>query len=278
MAKVTKRTNAKKNVRRSSKRTVVRRGASRIDPAQAAQYAITGVIGLILIVVIGYLFVSGYRTAVASSFFDLKEVQVTGNDRVATDDIRKIATVGASQTGVWRADLSAIRERIEKLPFVKTASVAAMLPSGIRVDVVEAVPVAIVKLAGGNYLIDGEGNILAQAKPGESGVPIVMRGWSEAKTEQAYNENLARLKTYKKITEEWRKNGLINDVSEINLQSTREPVAVISDSGRPIEVAFKTDEPVRSLRSAMDAVSGKGDRVKAVDAQGVAPVLQYLGY
>ena len=77
------------------------------------------------------------------------------------DDIRRIVSAEVEKPGVWNADLANIRTKIEKFPFVKSASVSRMLPAGIRVDIVERIPAAIVHLKTGDFLIDGEGAILS---------------------------------------------------------------------------------------------------------------------
>ncbi len=219
----------------------------------------------------------GYKTAVASEFFTVRKVDVRGVDRSPGDDIRKIVSTNTEKTGVWAADLGALREKIEKLPFVKTASVSMVLPFGIRVNVVERIPMAIVRLRSGDFLVDNEGVILAPVTKPEPTLPFAMIGWDEAKTEKAPAENIQRVKFYKKMLDEWRDLGLADHVKEVNLTDLRDPKAMIVDSGRPISVAVAKENLAKSLKSAIEAVAGKGERVKAVNAVGISPILEYLG-
>ena len=53
------------------------------------------------------------------------------------------------KAGVWNADLADIRAKIEKFPFVKTAAVSMVLPSGIRVNITERIPAAVVHFSPG---------------------------------------------------------------------------------------------------------------------------------
>jgi hypothetical protein len=91
-------------------------------------------------------------------------------------------------------------------------------------------------------------------------------------------DNLARLKLYRKMLDEWKQFDLTSRVKEVNLANPREPVAVIEDSGRSITVTLAKDNLGKSLKTAIEAVSGKGARVKSVDAEGIYPVLQYLEF
>ncbi|MBX3283559.1 MAG: FtsQ-type POTRA domain-containing protein [Acidobacteria bacterium] len=238
------------------------------------------IIGLVfaglLLAGIAFVGLGAYRSAVNSSFFDLKAVKVVGVERSSEEDIRKIVLANSEKSGVWESDIAAIRQKIETLPFVKTASVSLDLPSGIRVEVLERVPVAIVRLDEGDRLVDETGMILAPVTKAEPDLPFAMRGWDRSKSANALDDNLARIKLYRKMIEDWRSFGLAKRVKEVNLSSLREPNAVIEDSGRPINVFLAKDDLAKSLKSALEAVAGKGEKVQAVNAAGVSPVLEYL--
>lgn len=218
----------------------------------------------------------GYQTATASGFFAIKNVDVHGTERTSADDIRRLVASAAEKPGVWNADLSDIRVRIEKFPFVKSAAVSRVLPGGIRVNVVERVPAAVVRVTSGTFLVDSDGVMLAAASPSDKAFPFVLQGWDESKTEKAGPENLARLKIYKKMLDEWSQFDLALRVKEVNIANPREPAAVIEDSGRAISISLSRDNLGKSLKTAIEAISGKGAKIKSVDAEGVYPVINYL--
>lgn len=230
-----------------------------------------------LFIGIGFFGLMGYRTATASEFFAVRKIEVRGVDRASTEDIRRIVTANTEKTGVWQADLPSIREKVEKLPFVRSASVSMVLPAGIRVNVTERVPVAIVRLPTGDVLVDNDCVVLAPAAKPEPSLPFFLRGWDELKTEKAPAENLMRLKMYRKMLDEANDLGIANRIKEVNLADIRDPMAVITDAGKPILVVLAKDNLGKSLKSAIEAVAGKGDKVKAVNAVGISPILEYLG-
>ncbi|HEV7700017.1 MAG TPA: FtsQ-type POTRA domain-containing protein [Pyrinomonadaceae bacterium] len=236
--------------------------------------AISGVLIAAIAVVIGF----GYRTATASEFFKLRTVDVRGNDRTSADDIKRIVTASAEKSGVWNADLGDIRTKVEKFPFVKAAAVSMQLPASIRVNITERVPAAIVHLTSGDFLVDSEGTILAQAMPNdEKTFPFQLQGWDETKTEKAVTENVSRLKMYKRMVDEWQQFDLSKRVKQVNLANPREPVAVVEDSGRAIQVTLARDNLGKSLKTALEALTGKGAKIRSVDMEGASPVIQYLG-
>lgn len=237
-------------------------------------FAICGVL-LACLVFLGLL---GYRTATASGFFVLKNIDVRGTERTSADDIRRVVAASIEKPGVWNADLADIRAKVEKFPFVKAAAVSLVLPAGIRVNVTERIPTAVVHLKSGDFFVDAEGSVLSSASANDKDFPFVLQGWDEAKTEKAMPDNLARLKVYRKMLDEWKQFDMVSRVKEVNLANLREPIAVVEDSGRAITVALASKDLGKSLRMAIEAVSGKGARVRSVDASGIYPVLQYLDF
>lgn len=231
----------------------------------------------VLLLCIGAVAAVFYQTAAGSPFFKVRNIDIRGNIRTSTEDIRRVVAADTEKTGVWNSDIAAIKAKLEKFPFVRSASLSRELPAGIRVDVTERVPAAIVRLKAGDHLVDTEGMILVPAG-GEKDLPFALIGWDEAKSEKAQNDNLARLKLYAKMVEEWRQFDLASRVKVVDLTNVREPSATIEDSGRAIAVFVAKDNLGKSLRSAIEAVAGKGSKVRSVDAAGIYPVIQYIEF
>lgn len=253
------------------------RSSGEMITAGFGRFGLPLLLSILLIAAIAVLGVTFYGTATNSTFFKVRAVDVRGNERTAADDIRRIVTSESEKTGVWNANLADIRVKIEKFPFVKSASVSRMLPSGIRVDVVERVPEAVVHLKSGDFLVDGEGTILTSAI-GNKEFPFVLYGWDEAKTEKAPTDNLARLKLYKKMLDESKQFDVASRIKVVDLTDVREPAAIVEDSGRDISIYLAKENIGKSLKTAIDAVTGKGARVRSVNAGGVSPVIQYLEF
>ena len=259
-------------------RKIVRARSGSVAAGRLGKIVLPLFISLCIVVVLIILGISGYQTATASPFFGVKTVDVRGTDRTPVEDVRRIVASQVERSGVWNADLSEIRAKIEKFPYVKSAAVSMVLPAGIRVTITERVPQAIVRLSSGDYLIDGEATLLGIAPPGEKSFPFILKGWDETKTEKAASENLVRIKLYKKMIDEWHQFDLDSRVKEVNLADLKEPKAVIEDSGRPISISLAKDNLGKSLKTAVEAVAGKGAKVKSVDAAGIYPVIQYIEY
>jgi len=263
---------AKKHAKAMAPRRKGKKGESKFG-----RYVLPAVLSTVIIGCIGFLVVMGYRTVTASNFFDVKTVDVRGVHRSSGADIQKIVTGQTEKSGAWNADLPDLKMRIEKLPFIKSAAVSRVLPNGIRVNVVERIPVAVARLQGGDFLIDADGEVLATVNKNDQEFPMVIRGWDEAKSEKATKDNLQRIKLFQKMSAEWSQFDLGSRIREIDLSSLSEPKVVVEDSGAQIPISLQKENFGKILKTALEAIAGKGEKIKSVNAAGVYPVIEYVG-
>lgn len=214
-----------------------------------------------------------YESVAASGFFRLRSVNIEGTDRASAADIEKIVTANAERPGVLSADLLAIKQKIENVTFVRTASVSRRLPSSINVTVTERIPIAIVRLNHGDYLADNEGTLLAPATAEEKRIPFAMIGWNEEKSDKAAKENLERLKMYQKMLAEWRDYDLARRVKYVDIADLREPKATLEDSGMPVTIMLGRENFGKQLADGIKAIVGKGSMFEGVDLIGQNMVL-----
>jgi cell division septal protein FtsQ len=181
---------------------------------------------------LGFLSLMGYRTVTASAFFDVKRIEVRGTNRASREEVERIARAYTEKSGVWNADLKAIKGDVEKNNLIKTAVVARVLPDALVVNITERIPRAVVRTDGGDFWADEEAVILGAVGKDEARPPFVLRGWDEAKNERAAKENRERVKIYGKMMIEWQDYELARRVAWVNLADLREPQAVVQDSGK----------------------------------------------
>ncbi len=225
---------------------------------------------LICLTAIGFL---GYQTVTASDFFNVSKIDVRGTERSSAADIRRIVEMQTEKTGVWNADLPGLKEKLEKVQFVRAAAVSRVLPDGIRIQVFEKVPQAIVRTSEGNMLIDSDGSVIAPAKEKEAALPFMMTGWNEQKSEAAGKENVERVKMYQKMLSEWKEFNLSSRVLAVDLSDIREPRAVIEDSGTQVSIALGREKFGEYLKRGINAIVGKGETFEAVNLVGTNMIL-----
>jgi len=260
----TVRVRPKRRVRKKSGETASKRVSDWSFPGRSLP-ALISLIAIAGLVAVGFVL---YTNAAGSGFFDLRSVEIYGVSRAPAEDIEKIVRVNVGRAGVWNTDLQELKQKIEKVPFVKSAAVARRLPAGIVVSISERVPVARVRIGNGDFLVDNDGEILAPAETGDTQFPVLLLGWDPEKSERAAKENSERLKLYQKMLTEWRDYDLATRVKAVDLTSLREPRAVLDDSGFPISIVLGRDNFGRRLSDGIKAIVGKGEIFEAVEFMG----------
>jgi cell division septal protein FtsQ len=212
-----------------------------------AYLPLAGKIGLA--VVIGILIFAGYRAAASASFFQARNVDVSGTSRASTDEIKAIVRHGVAQTGVWRADLDAISKELKTVAWVREAVVSRVLPDGLRVRVTEREPRAIVITSTGKFLwVDDEAFNLGAASPTDQ---IFMRGWNEDGKEAARAENRERVQKFLDMTRDWETKGISRRVSEVNLDDMRDVRVQLTGDDSQIEIQLGKEDFGTRLESAL---------------------------
>ena len=265
-----KRVRTKRAVKRPPRRRISK-GADR--NRVFSQFVLPVAICVSILICLGALGYLGYQNVAASDFFDVKKVDVAGVERASKEGIENVVRMETERTGVWRSDLFELKSKIERLPFVKTASVTRVLPGGLRVQVVERQPAALVTRGGRGYLADADGEILALAERPEDNLPFAMIGWDETKSEKAMKDNTERVKIYQRMVAEWRIANVLSRVQHINLADLREPRAVISDSGTTVSIAVGREGYGENLVKGIKATVGKGNMFEAVNLVGSNMIL-----
>ena len=115
-------------------------------------------ITLVLLVVA--LLVGG-AAASRSPLLDVDRVTVDGGEHTTAEEIRREAAVELGVPLV-SVDVDAVRERVERLPWVDRAAVSRRWPSTVNVQVTERVAAALVPVTGSHAaLVDAEGRVLS---------------------------------------------------------------------------------------------------------------------
>jgi cell division septal protein FtsQ len=217
----------------------------------------------------------GYRVAASASLFQVKRVDVTGTSRTSAEEIGMLTRRAASRTGVWRANLSAISSELERLPEIRRAVVTRVLPDGLRVRIIERVPLAVVRTAGGQFLwVDVDGVALGEMKPSDRVPDFFVRGWDEDEGADARKENADRLQKYVEVAREWAAARLSERISEVNLGDLSNVRAQLAGNDSQIEVRLGGQDLTARLKYGLDLLdetkhTPSGSRITYIDlAQG----------
>lgn len=207
-------------------------------------------VGLVMAII---AIVIGYRAAASASLFQVKTIDISGTSRTSADEISSLTRRAVSKTGVWRADLAAISTELERLPGIRRAVVTRVLPDGLRVRIIERVPVAVVRNAAGHFVwVDEDGVALGEMKPADHMPNFFIRGWGEDDNQDARQENAERVKKYLELTRDWDAAGLSERVSEVSLIDLSDIRAQLAGNDSEIEVRLGAQDPGPRLKLALE--------------------------
>ncbi len=217
----------------------------------------------------------GYRTVTASSFFDVKNIEIRGLHRTPKAEIEKIVSQQSARSGAWNADLKQIKDEVEKIKFVKTAVVSRVLPDGLRVSVNERVYRAIVRLGRTDFWADDDAVLVAPAEQGDANPPFVLRGWDETKSEKATKDNQERVKMYLRMLSDWQEFDLSKRVSAVNLADLQAPQAIVPDSGEMVTIYLPKDNFEKRLQKGLEIIVGRGREIESVNLNNQKEILGF---
>lgn len=249
--KLTQRPSARRNDKSQDKRGAAQRAKSKRGSWQRALAWSPTVAKVLIAVCAGLVLFKGYRAAASSTFFDVRSVDVSGVSQASEDQIKQIVRRGAS-AGAWKADLKALSAEIERQPWVRTAVVTRVLPSGLRVRISERVPRVVVHNAAGRFVwVDDDGVAVGSLTPAQQQPTFFMRGFDESSTDAARAENRERVKTFMTLAGEWEAAGVAARVSELNLDDLRDVRAQLAGDDSQIEVRLGKEGWTKRLSQAL---------------------------
>jgi cell division septal protein FtsQ len=203
----------------------------------------------------------GYRTAASASFFGLKTVDIEGVSRASREEIKQVAMAIAGRTGVWRADLKSLSDEVERLPWVRSAVVTRVLPSGVRVRITERSPVVIARTSAGRLVwVDDEGVVLGAASPAED--QFFVRGLDEDRTEIARQQNAERVRLAMELAREWQSANVSSRVSEVNLGDLKDVRVQLAGRDAHVEVRLGREEFAKRFRQALEVLDAQRETAR----------------
>lgn len=241
-------------------------------------YVVPGILIVAMLGVIGYLGFVAYNGVTGSNFFSVDDIEVQGNKRVTTEEVEGVVRKYSSEGGTWGADLDKMREALLTRSEVKAVAVSRQLPDTIRVSLVEREPKAVVQQGEELFWADEEGHIVGLVRKDEQRPRLVMTGWEPVPAGgEVPKANLDRVALYLAVSNEWSDFSLIERVSILDASNLSEVKAIIEESGNPVEVNLGKLDYGRRLKTAIEAVAGKGGEITAISMKGDQPVVTYRG-
>lgn len=158
-----------------------RRSAASADPVEASrrkfarrQWARRWATwrGLVVLAVLAVVLAGAGWVVLASPVFDVRGVKVEGTTFLKEGTVGRVAAVPHGGP-LARADLDAVRDRVEKLPAVASVEVSREWPHHVRIEVTERVAVAVVEIGDRLQGLDADGVVFREFKARPATLPLI---------------------------------------------------------------------------------------------------------
>ncbi len=128
---------------------------------------------LSLVAVLGLGLLYGYRFITSTTYFELEEIHVTGNNRLTYGDILGVGDV-ALGLNCLEMNVGEVEEKLSHNPWIESVAVRREFPDTLRIAIVEKVPQFWIRQGNGLYFADARGKVIAPMHPGEmASLPVL---------------------------------------------------------------------------------------------------------
>jgi cell division protein FtsQ len=231
------------------------------------------VIGLVVLVPLAYISFRLGRFARTSPRFDItsrNDVTLEGNHYASGDEIMNALGLSASDSksggNVFMLSLDEMRNRVEAISWVKSATVTRAFPHRLMVHVVEREPVAYVNVDGGVKLVDADGVILEKPEHGDFTFPVI-GGLDAASDAAGRRSRIAMYQAFMhQLSQETASTGWL--VSEVDLSDADDLKAVLIQGDDSILVHFGHEqfaERFHDFQSLVPEMRKSNPRIGSVD-------------
>ncbi len=115
-----------------------------------------------VVVFLIYLFYLGHNYLLASEHLRLKEIRITGNRVLSTEEIKGLLKLRPGEN-ILKINLGSAVERLRVHPRVRKVSIKRVLPESIYIKIEERRAVSLVDYNGALYFADSDGVIIGRA-------------------------------------------------------------------------------------------------------------------
>jgi cell division protein FtsQ len=172
-----------------------------------------------------------------SSLFNIKTINVSGNERVSQQEIIRLSGLNYQQN-ILRINTKETMKGIFQNPYVKKIKIRRALPNIINIDIIERKPMVLAPYVGSYLFVDEEGIVVEiNASIKDMKLPIVtgLKFNTFKLGEELKVENKEQLSTVVTLIKEITRAGINQEITEINTADTQN-IMLITKNGVKINL------------------------------------------
>lgn len=219
-------------------------------------------LGIVVLLAVGGVLAQGVVALTQSSTLKLDEYEVVGNQRVPEQELIEATGVEPGRH-LLTVSTSRVVDRLTGMPWIRRARVERILPSKLRILVVERTARAVIRTDSGPFLVDGQGLVL---QPGDEDLVVLE---NLPVTELTVGERIE----HQAFRHAWRAYESLPDEVRVNVESisalTVDQVKFNLNSGPEIfyGAAEQTQEKNRAIEAMLERLGNTDAGRSTVDVR-----------
>jgi cell division protein FtsQ len=156
-----------------------------------------------------------------SSLFNIKTINVSGNNRVSQQEIIRLSGLSYQQN-IFRINSKETMKSIFQSPYIEKIKIKRHLPNIIKIDIIEREPLVLVPYVGSYLFVDSQGIVIEiNSTIANMKLPVIngLKFNTFKLGEEIKVENKLQLTSVIKLINEIKKVGIIQEIADINAEN-----------------------------------------------------------
>lgn len=193
---------------------------------------------ILKIIVLLLIIIGGTTFAMVSPIFNIKDIKVLNNEKIASDTIISLSGLTSSQN-IFRFSNSQVENQIKENPYIETVKINRKLPSTIEIEVTEKKHDYSVSFMGKYAYINKQGYILEISDDSQGKVIIYGTTTNEEEItpgKRLNTQDLEKMTDVIRITDIATENNLIDKVTSIDISNKNDYIIYMESEQKNIHI------------------------------------------
>ena len=188
-------------------------------------------------ILLAFIFIFVIVLILASNLFNIKEIKVTGNVTLLSEEIISLSKI-RKHTNIFKINTSQVVKNIKQHAYIEKVSINKKFPNEIQIEVEERIPKYMLQFADSFAYINNQGYILEIANEKLS-IPILTGITTEFNSiEKPGNRlnktDLKKMNTVIKIVESANSNQIGHLISKIDISDDKNYTLILETEGKKV--------------------------------------------
>lgn len=204
---------------------------------------------IIKIIMLIIIFIVLLVVLLLSPVFDIKNIQVKGNDKIEAEQIISLSGITIGEN-TFKFNSKEVKKKIKENAYIETVKIERKLPTGVQITIKERKPTILMEYGGSYIYLNNQGYIL-EISAEKLDLPIIQGATTKEEELVAGNrlnkEDLEKLNVVLNIIESANSNGLIDQLTKVDISDSQDYKIIFNDGQATAHIGDCTTLGTRML-------------------------------